>query len=370
MEPLIVLEDFLAPSFREDCLKQLREQGLEAFEQGILPVNGRRRASVRLPCLAVSLGELLQEAIAETSYPAMMSRGDVARHVDHWDGRRDALVHGHTIIIWLSGEAKLILEGHQQQQHVIDAVPGRLVAFHNGHFQHAVQGSTVRTMLGPMAYSRGSFKPVMDVPPLFRTESWSHFFCCWCFLCCCVPCILAAAGGYNFGGLCILFLFRFIFATLRAALVSPFVALYVSFLWAATAVYWTPWLLIKCCRGLRSDRCFISLATLLFLPLRAPLILLFSFPLIFLATFMWILFATMSYDNTYSTLLLGGVLDHGHSSGVLGLLPKVLQDFWAYHRQWEPSLRLFRWPRPHSSARVIGLQDKHFQMALLHGIKA
>lgn len=369
MEPLIIVDDFLLHGEREEALKQLREQGLKAFEERRLPgvVNHGhgRPVSLRLPVsLASRLMELLGEAgdpgEGSAAFPAMMSRGDVGRHRDLWNGRPGARVHGYTIIIWLSaGGARLILEGHEQ--HVVDAVPGRLVAFQNGHFQHAVEGcDAVRTMLGPMACRDGSFKAVMDVQsPIFRTESWSQFCCCWCFLCCVVPCVLAAAGGYNFGGLCILFLLRFIFATVRAALVSPFAALYVSLLSAATALYWTPWLLMKCCRGLRSDRWLISLATLLLLPLRAPLVLLISFLLIFLSTFLWILFATMSYeDESWRNLMLGGVLDHGHSSGVLGILHKILEDFWMYHRQWEPSLRLFRWrPRRDPSARVIGFQD-------------
>lgn len=160
-----------------------------------------RSANVIVPGNVVQAAKAVvgsQEA-SENSWvtlPALMSRGDVRNHQDLWNGRPSAFVNSHTVIIWLrSADSQLILEGTHQQQ-VVDAVPGRLVAFNNRCFSHAVHGTeTVRAMLGPMALqgsgtSPARFGAVMDAPGFSEPKTCCQFMCCFCCLCCAIPCLL------------------------------------------------------------------------------------------------------------------------------------------------------------------------------------
>ena len=86
--------------------------------------------------------------------PAMISMGDVDNHRDSWGGRPNSQVHSHTVLVWLQGAgSQLILQSRDEQQ-VVEALPGRLVAFSNKVYSHSVrQGipNSARAMLGPMA---------------------------------------------------------------------------------------------------------------------------------------------------------------------------------------------------------------------------
>ena len=124
---------------------------------------------------------------------ACVCSGDVRSHRDVWNSKPSAFVKSHTVMIWLQeGNSQLILES-TDQQHVVDAIAGRLVAFNNRCFRHEVHGSSeVRAMLGPMALdATGKFAAVMD--PIDFTSSnrgcWANCLCC-CFLCCAGSCFL------------------------------------------------------------------------------------------------------------------------------------------------------------------------------------
>ena len=203
LSDLIIIDDFLEASLLNSALEQLEQQGLAQFQDFQLPGlvnNGTgRRAKVQVPGHLVQKvhNALGMEEIGEIGpmaiLPAMMSRGDVRSHRDVWNGR---IVSSHTVIIWLSGAGSLILtEESALNQHVVDVKPGRLIAFNNCCFHHAVHGD-LRAMLGPMALEGGEFRAVMD--NAFRTPSdctcWEKCCCC-CFLCCLFPCLFMCVKG-------------------------------------------------------------------------------------------------------------------------------------------------------------------------------
>ena len=199
MSDLIIIDDFLDAPLLNSALEQLEQQGLAQFQNFQLPGlvnNGTgRRAKVQVPghlvkklhnALGMEIGEIRPMAIL----PAMMSRGEVRSHRDVWNGR---IVSSHTVIIWLSGTGSLILtEESALNQHVVDVKPGRLIAFNNSCFHHAVHGD-LRAMLGPMALVGGEFRAVKDDPHFQWT--WWTMCCCCCFVCCCVPCYLMLQGA-------------------------------------------------------------------------------------------------------------------------------------------------------------------------------
>ena len=199
MEDLIIIDEFLDASQLNALVQQLERQGLSAFQEYQLPgvVNGGtgRTAQVLVPGAVVQAAKGVLGISSEESHwvtlPALRSRGDVRSHRDVWHKGPGSAVNSHTVIIWLQGgESQLILEG-TGQQHVVDARPGRLVAFDNRCFHHAVRGTdAVRAMVGPMALERsGRFRAVMDVS-VQHNRGWCANCLCCCFLCCALPVLL------------------------------------------------------------------------------------------------------------------------------------------------------------------------------------
>ena len=87
--------------------------------------------------------------------PAMISMGDVDSHRDHFRGLRNSQVHGHTVLVWLKGAGSQLILQSRDERHVVEALPGRLVAFSNCAFSHELhQGipGAARAMIGPMAW--------------------------------------------------------------------------------------------------------------------------------------------------------------------------------------------------------------------------
>ena len=208
MEDLIIIDNFLDNSQLNAALQQLEQQGLSAFQAFQLPglVNHGtgRSAQVVVPgCVVQAAKDVLGISSEESlwvSLPSLMSRGDVRSHRDVFVARR-AFVNNYTVIIWLLGaDSQLILEG-TGQQHVVDARPGRLVAFDNRCFHHSVHGTQdVRAMLGPMALeTSGRFQAVMDVQTQ-HIRGWFGSCLCCCFLCVAAPILLLCEAVVGVAG--------------------------------------------------------------------------------------------------------------------------------------------------------------------------
>eukprot|EP00435_Cladocopium_sp_Y103_P048836 s411_g14.t1 len=353
MEDLIIIEEFLDSSQLDALLQQLERQGLSAFQEYQLPgvVNGGtgRTAQVLVPGSVVQAAKGVLGISSEESHwvtlPALMSRGDVRSHRDVWHKGPGSAVNSHTVIIWLQGgESQLILEG-SDQQHVVDARPGRLVAFDNQCFHHAVQGTdAVRAMVGPMALERsGRFRAVMDVS-VSSDRGWCGNCLCCCFLCCALPVLLLCEAVVGSGLFLLLLAVRAVLGTLHGALVASVLTPILALCYAGTALYWSPCIFFRACKGLRGEFRSMCLVTLLLLPLRAPVVLVLSLVLIFLLTFLWIVFATLIYEEETEeckNLLLGGLIAVGPFTGVLQFLPKITMDWWRYHSTWSPELSIF-----------------------------
>ncbi|CAJ1348057.1 unnamed protein product [Effrenium voratum] len=173
MTGLTIIDNFLDEDLRHELLEKLQLQGLSEFEEGNLlgTVNHGtgRKAAVPVPADVV---RRMQKVVGSrgrvhgntVELPALMSRGNVQSHRDAWNGRQRDFVQGLTVLVWLQGGGQLLLQG-DEQQHVVDALPGRLVAFDNNRFSHGFRGDGgSRAMLGPMAWHRGgSFRAVMQV---------------------------------------------------------------------------------------------------------------------------------------------------------------------------------------------------------------
>ena len=158
------------PPLQADLLAQLRRQGLSAFENGALQgtVNSSTgvATSVSLPQRVVeeiravlSCSGTVGDSRADSfvTVPALMSMGDVEMHRDHWGGRRSSQVHGHTVLVWLQGDGSRLILQSTDEHHVVEALPGRLVAFSNLVYSHSIrQGipGAARAMIGPMAWHR------------------------------------------------------------------------------------------------------------------------------------------------------------------------------------------------------------------------
>jgi len=349
MSDLIIIDDFLDASLLNSALEQLEQQGLAQFQNFQLPGlvnNGTgRRAKVQVPGHLVQKlhNALGMEEIGEIGpmaiLPAMMSRGDVRSHRDVWNGR---IVSSHTVIIWLSGTGSLILtEESALNQHVVDVKPGRLVAFNNSCFHHAVHGD-LRAMLGPMAFDGREFRAVMDVNFQGPRTCWEKFCCCCCLVCCCVPCLLMleGAGSLFFAFLLVL---RVILGAFRGAVLAVLLAPALVLCYAGTALCWSPMIFYRACTGLLGDRRCTCILTLLLLPLRVPLVLVMSLACLLPAIFLWIVFATLVYeeDEECKNLLCGGVITVEPFSGVADVLPKMTLDWWRYHATWRPDQELF-----------------------------
>lgn len=352
MEDLIIIDEFLDASQLNALVQQLERQGLSAFQEYQLPgvVNGGtgRTAQVLVPGAVVQAAKGVLGISSEESHwvtlPALMSRGDVRSHRDVWHKGPGSAVNSHTVIIWLQGgESQLILEG-TGQQHVVDARPGRLVAFDNRCFHHAVRGTdAVRAMVGPMALERsGRFRAVMDVS-VQHNRGWCANCLCCCFLCCALPVLLLCEAVVGSGLFLLLLAVRAVLGTLRGALVATILTPILALCYTGTTLYWSPCIFFRACKGLRGEFRSTCLLTLLLLPLRAPVVLVLSLVLIFLLTFFWIVFATLIYEEETEeckNLLLGGLIAVGPFSGVLQFLPKITMDWWRYHATWRPELSI------------------------------
>ncbi|CAK8997191.1 Uncharacterized protein SCF082_LOCUS5116 [Durusdinium trenchii] len=351
MDHLIIIDEFIDEALQQSLLDQLEHQGLLAFEDfqlpGLVNQGTGRRAEVQVPGpvveaarSAIGITPVESSGRGDVLLPAMMSRGDVRSHRDVWGGLRSHYVQTYTVIIWLQGPgSQLVLEG-TGSQHVVDAQPRRLVAFNNRHFQHAVKGPphAVRAMVGPMAWKAGSgsFQPVMDAQDIVPKGPLGYCLC-GCFLCCVLPCMIACANLWAFPLLTV----RFIFGSARAALVAPLIALYLALAFAGIALVWSPVIFLRACRGLCGGKCCSSFVTLRLWPLRVPLVLVLSFLYFFLFAFWWIVSGTLAHEEiSLMNLLVGGVIDLGESSGLIGLLHLIVSDCWSYHTNWQPDLHL------------------------------
>ena len=204
-----------------------------------------------------------------------------------------------------------------------------------GSFHHAVRGPPhgVRAMVGPMAFDGGAFQPVMAisenewpkttcgcldgirrysadfqakfffqlnaperlhyykvtrpfdyVDPQSKPPSWGWILCVCC-LCCCFPCMMALAEASRILFVVPLLVLRLLCGGIRAAVVTPFFAMYLAFAYAGIALQWSPVIFIRACKGLKSPWCCTCFATLLLLPLRVPLVLVLA--LAFFVSWRW-----------------------------------------------------------------------------------
>ncbi|CAE7349280.1 unnamed protein product [Symbiodinium sp. CCMP2456] len=366
----MVRDDFINNQLKADLLAELGQERLAAFQGGALrgtvnagtgfatSVNLPRRLAEEIRALTSGNTSPVCPGDGHVSVPAMMSIGDVENHRDSWGGRRNSEVHSHTVMVWLQGAGSQLILRSDSQCHVVEALPGRLVAFSNRVYSHSVrQGipGTARVMIGPMAWhSSGSFQPVMAV-------EWEQPQNCqeWT-LCCCVMCgffCLASAGQC-----CLLpvLLLRAALGAVRGALAGAVLAPAYSLAYAVTALVWTPRVLCRSCRALRTESCCMALLSLLLLPLRAPVMLAVSLPAIFLVTISWVAMSAAFYPE-YSCwhLAVGGQIRQGYFPSENGqnreeLLQNMFRDIWRYHRDfdfspWDAS------PRP--SPVVIGASE-------------
>jgi len=364
----MVRDDFLSHQLKADLLAELGQERIAAFQGGALraTVNSGTgfATSVMLPsAVAEEIRALTSWSTSpaapggvgydgHVSVPAMMSIGDVENHRDSWGGRRNSDVHGHTVLVWLQGAGSQLILRSNSQCHVVEALPGRLVAFSNRVYSHSVrQGipGTARVMIGPMAWhSSGSFQPVM------AAEFEQPQNCLEWTLCCCMICGICCVASAGQCCLLPLLLLRAVLGAIRGALAGAVLAPAYSLAYAVTALVWTPRVLCRSCKALRTEFCCMALLSVLLLPLRAPVMLAVSLPAIFLVTISWVAMSATFYPE-YSCwhLALGGVCaaDDEEESGVVELLQNMLRDNWRYHRDFD----FCRWEdRPRPAPVVIG----------------
>lgn len=363
----MVRDHFVDNQLKADLLAELGQERLAAFQDGALRgtvnsgtgfatwVNLPRRLAEEIRALTTGNTCPVGPGDGHVSVPAMMSIGDVENHRDSWGGRCNSEVHSHTVMVWLQGAGSQLILRSDTQCHIVEALPGRLVAFSNRVYSHSVrQGipGTARVMIGPMSWhSSGSFQPVMamEFEQPQNCQEWT--------LCCCVMCGFFCIASV--GQCCLLpVLLRAALGAVRGALAGAVLAPAYSLAFAVTALVWTPRVLCRSCKALRTESCCMALLSLLLLPLRAPVMLALSLPAIFLVTISWVAMSAAFYPE-YSCwhLAVGGVCaaDDEEESSVIELLQNMLGDIWRYHRDfdfspWDAS------PRP--SPVVIGASDE------------
>ena len=91
-------------------------------------------------------------------------RGHVRPHKDRWAQSGD-VVDTTVGLVYLQGDGKLAFTHKETgEKTVVDVKPGRLLQWDNAAYTHSLMaGSTARAMIGPMAFSKGSFHQVGDV---------------------------------------------------------------------------------------------------------------------------------------------------------------------------------------------------------------